>query len=99
MSEESAVAVDQHFDGVLEDDERSPDGYKKVSGVGAVLVNLNTGSLVITGRPNDFHNCDRRGCGSVDHKIAELDVDEEQFEGPWRNPTADELFDVGDSDA
>jgi hypothetical protein len=77
---------EEHFDGILQDDDRSPDGYKKVSGVGAVLVDPNTGRLVLTGRPNDVHNCDRRGCGSVDHKIAEFDVDAEQFE-PIRNHT------------
>lgn len=78
--------AEKHFDGVLEDDDRSPDGYKKVSDVGAVLVDANTGRLVLTGRPGEAHNCDRRGCGSVDHKIAEFDVDPEQFE-PIRNHT------------
>lgn len=75
---------EEHFDGVLQDDDRSPDGYKEVSGVGTVLVEPNTGRLVLTGRPNETHNCDRRGCGSLDHKIAEFDVDKKQFE-PIRN--------------
>lgn len=76
----------EHFDGILEDDGRSPAGYKVVSDVSAVLVDPNTGRLVLTGKPNNTHHCDRRGCGSVEHKIAEFDVDPEQFE-PIRNHT------------
>lgn len=64
-----------HFDGLLIDDERSPSSYKKVEGVTGVFVDPNTGKLVLIGKPNQFHNCDRRGCGSVEHKIAEFDVD------------------------
>lgn len=71
--------TEQHFDGILKDDKWSPDGYKKVTGVGAVFVDPNTGRLVLTGQPNETHSCDLRGCGSVDHKIAEFDVNEEQF--------------------
>ena len=78
--------VSEHFDGVLVDDERSPTGYKELIGVTAVLVEPNTGRLVITGRPNDLHNCDRRGCGSFEHKIAEIDVERGLFE-PIRNHT------------
>ena len=78
--------VSEHFDGVLVDNERSPAGYKELIGVAAVLVEPNTGRLVITGRPNELHNCDRRGCGSFEHKIAEIDVDRSLFE-PIRNHT------------
>lgn len=78
--------MSEHFDGVLTDDERSPDGFKRVDGAAAVLVDPNTGRLVITGRPNDLHNCDRRGCGALEHKIAELEIDRSVFE-PIRNHT------------
>lgn len=77
-----------HFDGLLTDDERSPDGFKEVEGVRAVLVDPNTGKLVLTGRPNQFHNCDRRGCGSFEHKIAEFDAEKSLFE-PIRVHTED----------
>lgn len=71
---------DQHFDGVLIDDERSPAGFKKINGVGAVLVDPNTGRVVLTGRPSENgHNCDIRGCGSVEHKIAEFRTDRDVF--------------------
>jgi hypothetical protein len=65
----------EHFDGVLKDDERSPEGFELVDGATAVLVNADTGKLVIMGKPNETHNCDLRGCGSVGHKIAEFDID------------------------
>lgn len=79
----------EHFDGLLTDDDRSPDGFKQVVGVNAVLVDPNTGRLVVTGSPNEFHDCDRRGCGSVEHKIGEFDVDKDVFE-PIRNHTEGE---------
>lgn len=69
-----------HFDAVLTDDERSPAEFKKIKGVGAVLVDPNIGRLVLTGRPGEPHNCDLRGCGSVEHKIAEFDVEKTLFE-------------------
>lgn len=65
----------EHFDGVLEEDERSPDGFKKVDGVGAVLIDPVEGRLVITGRPSGEHNCDLRGCGTLEHKIAEWHIE------------------------
>jgi len=67
--------TESHFDGVLADDSRSPSGFMKVTGVTDVLINPNTGRVVITGRPNETHHCNQRGCGSVEHKIAEFDVD------------------------
>lgn len=82
--------MSEHFDGILEDDARSPDGWKQVGGVTALLVNPDLGKLVITGRPNPTHNCDVRGCGSVEHKIAEFDVDAETFE-PIRSLLPEEV--------
>jgi hypothetical protein len=80
---------EQHFDGILQDDKHSPDGFKQIVGVGAVLVDTNTGRLVITGAPNDLHNCDRRGCGSIAHKIGEFEIDRGLFE-PMRNHREDD---------
>lgn len=71
-----------HFDGVLSADRTTPDDFVKVEGVGAVFLDPSEGTLVMTGRPNDDHNCDVRGCGSVDHKIAEFDVDADVIDGP-----------------
>lgn len=69
----------EHFDGLLEPDDRSPDGFARIDGVRAVLANPRTGRLVLTGNPTAFHDCDKRGCGSTEHKIAEFDVDGELF--------------------
>lgn len=69
----------EHFDGLIIPDERSPDGFAKIEGIGAVLVNADQGKLVLTGEPTPFHNCDQRGCGSLEHKIAEFDVNPELF--------------------
>lgn len=69
----------EHFDGLLDPDDRSPEGFARIEGVGSVLVDPTTGRLVITGEPSGFHNCDVRGCGSLDHKIAEFEVDGQLF--------------------
>lgn len=74
----------EHFDGLLHNDNRSPNEFLKIDGVKAVLVDPNTGRIVITGKPNQTHNCDQRGCGSVEHKIGEFHVDKDLFE-PLRN--------------
>lgn len=84
MADHGNGLSNSHFDGLLSDDERSPDGFKKVQGVGSVLVDPNTGRLVLTGKPNKFHHCDQIGCGSLEHKIAEFNIGKESLE-PIRN--------------
>jgi hypothetical protein len=69
----------EHFDGLLESDGRSPDGYARLDGVAEVLANPRTGTLVLTGQPTAFHDCGVRGCGAVGHKIGEFDVDASLF--------------------
>lgn len=70
---------DEHFDALLEPADGSPDGYARLDGVADVLANPRTGTLVLTGQPTAFHDCDDRGCGSVGHKIGEFDVDASLF--------------------
>lgn len=78
----------EHFDAKVVSDSRSPDGFEKILGDCTVLVDRNVGRVVLTGMPADHHNCDRRGCGTLEHKIAEFDVDKSVFE-PARLNTAD----------
>lgn len=73
----------EHFDGVQTHDDRSPEGFVEVPGIEAVLINPADGRLVLTGAPDSegSHNCDERGCGTMNHKIAEFDVSSELFHG------------------
>lgn len=74
--------MSEHFDAAVTDDERSPNSFEKVEGVAAVLVDRNTGRLVLTGSSREDyvgHNCDQRGCGSLEHKIAEFDINPDAF--------------------
>lgn len=85
----TSSAGSEHFDGLLEPDDRSPEGFAQIGGIRAVLVNPNAGRLVLTGDPTAFHDCDKRGCGSVEHKIAEFDVDGGLFYQDADGETAD----------
>lgn len=73
--------MSQYFDGVLIKDERSPKGYKKVKGSKNLFVNRDLGKLVVIAEPNKAHNCDQRGCGSFEHKIAEFNISNNLFRG------------------
>ncbi len=47
-------------------EERVPDGFKKLEFC-EVFVGL--GQIVVLGTPGDDHDCDKMGCGSLDHVI------------------------------
>lgn len=66
------------FEGILEDDSRSPKSWYKVKGTDSVFVNPDRGLVTITAVPNRFHSCDRRGCGSFEHRIATFGIPESQ---------------------